>query len=150
MNANWMGALKLPGSQNLSLFLYFLSVYTVNKIPFNLAVLQRSPTPSVWNVCAIYATVFSKIKLLVVLWLSINSLVDIAIIFFRSYLSDRILEFVDEVDFFKMLHFVILVVLLNRLVITAWQYFRSWERSWLWQSLKCHPQVAYSCGPSKF
>lgn len=32
----------------------------------------------------------------------------------KSYLSDRILEFVDEVDFFKMLHFVILVVLLNR------------------------------------
>lgn len=38
--------------------------------------------------------------------------------FFRSYFSDRIFEFAGEIDFFKMLHFVILVVLLNRLVIT--------------------------------
>ena len=60
-----------------------------------------------------------------------TDLVDIVITFFRSYLSDRILEFVDEVDFFKMLHFVILVVLLNRLVITTCQFFRSWERIWL-------------------
>ena len=47
-------------------------------------------------------TVYTAIKLL---------------LFCRTYFSDKIFELGDQIDFFRMLHYVILVVLLNRLVL---------------------------------
>lgn len=65
MNANRMGASKLPIGQNLSLFFYFLSGDLVNKIPTcSVAVISNS---SVCNVCVFHTTVFSVIQWFAVL-----------------------------------------------------------------------------------
>jgi len=66
MNANRMGALKLPTGQNLSLLFCFQSGDAMNKIP-NWGVGLISIL-LVCDACVFHATVFGEIKSFAVLW----------------------------------------------------------------------------------